>query len=153
MSSRLVIGVACVLVVAVTGWLGTIIADDASKLRSIDALIGEHERIRENVKLERKKYQEEIDRTKRELAAAPDSLKKVRTAFLMEKSLAFAKTESALDENDLRASKRLDFQRAKRAEVEDHLTRRIVMLAFVDVAIAAGGLAVASRVKRRRHGS
>ena len=138
----------CVLIVSAAGVLGTPLVKDVLRLREIDAGRREQAKIFQVTREERKELREQVERAKAELKEIPDSANAYRGGRVMERSFDIAKQEAILEQNGLRAKRRLRHLDGQREAVVGSLSRRGAGLVLVE-AFLIGGVVIVRRGARR----
>jgi hypothetical protein len=146
---RFLAGVFVVLIIAAGGWMGSRVVAAWSRHGEIQLQIQEQESALEAARAKEKELREEIERAGREVTQAVDSLGANPTAMVMNRSFDIAKLQSVVEQDRLRAQRRLRHLGGEREKAAGDLRRWGVALAGVE-AFLAGGLLLAWRYRPRR---
>jgi gas vesicle protein len=131
-----------ILIGVLTAVGGTLLARDGFRLRTIDAGIRKEQTTIRTALEEKKKIREDIERLRTQLREIPDSLSGERTGLLMGSSFDIAKREGALDQDALRARRRMRDLEATRETIAASLRRRAVVVAILEALLLAGAIVV-----------
>lgn len=148
MEKKTLVAVFLVLVVASGGWMGTRVKTEWSRLREIEAGIRAQAGALETAREEGRKLREQIERAKTDVAGA-DSLGANRVGVAMDRSFDIAKAEAIVEQDRLRAQRRLRHLNGERERAVGDLRRWSVIFAGVE-AFLIGGLILVSRYRQRR---
>jgi hypothetical protein len=145
---RLWLFIVALLLIGSAAGMGAVVVKDMRRLEKINASISEQRGVQLEVEKGKKELAGRTERTKRDLAEIPDSLKALRTRRLMDQSFSIAKAEGILEQKAIVAKKRLEYLEGEKQAVKNHFVRWSLILGAAEFLLVGGIVALALRKNR-----
>jgi vacuolar-type H+-ATPase subunit I/STV1 len=142
---RVAVFVCVAVMIGIGGWMGQAIYTDLAALRDAEAMIQEQQKIKMEVKEERRKLREKTDKAMEAMKALPDSLAASRSGMALDMSFLAGKEQRIIDQKEWRADRRLEFQTKRRDTMKKKLTKWGGGLAAAELILAVAVFVLARR--------